>query len=164
MFFVFHVHRYLYSFFISSPFKGIGKNLSAPSYKTTKAAKLDPGSIVLLLLDHSIFVCPHYVCSPPWNSSVSDTWGLDKYWNGPFLYLGYTISKQLCGLIFKEKDPLNLPIAFWGLLGPRKDVTVDFIKTVSEFLSFWYHWHGQRSPWGPKRPQKVKCVSFLVKQ
>ncbi len=61
---------------------------------------------------------------------------------------------------------IDLPTAFWGLLGPRKDVTGDFIKTISmqKFLSFWYHWHGQRSPWGPKRPQKVKCVSFLLKQ
>ncbi len=58
----------------------------------------------------------------------------------------------------QANETLNLPTAFWGLLGPRKDVTVDFIK------AFWYHWHEQRSPWGLKRPQKVKCVSFLLKQ
>ncbi len=27
---------------------------------------------------------------------------------------------------------INLPSAFWGLLRPRKDVMVDFIKSVSK--------------------------------
>ncbi len=26
----------------------------------------------------------------------------------------------------------NLPTAFWGRLGPQKDVTVNFIKTVNK--------------------------------
>ncbi len=30
--------------------------------------------------------------------------------------------------VAKKKSPVNLPTAFWGLLRPRKDVTVDFIK------------------------------------
>ncbi len=36
-------------------------------------------------------------------------------------------SKQL----YANNMSFNLPTAFWGLLGPRKDVMVDFIKTVS---------------------------------
>ncbi len=32
---------------------------------------------------------------------------------------------------------INLPTAFWGLLGPRKDVTMDFIKTISKQVAIF---------------------------
>ena len=38
---------------------------------------------------------------------------------------------------FAHPESFNLPTAFWGLLGPRKDVTVDFIKTVSKQMAIF---------------------------
>ncbi len=59
---------------------------------------------------------------------------------------------------------INLPTAFWGLLGPQKDVTVDFNKlrpaTVKEIPILLV----SLACWGLKRPQKVNSVSFLLKQ
>ncbi len=59
---------------------------------------------------------------------------------------------------------LNLPTAFWGLLGPRKDVTVDFIKNHKQADGNISYPSGIIGMARSKRPQKVKCVSFLRKQ
>ena len=39
------------------------------------------------------------------------------------------IEKQVQHLM-AQKNLINLPTAFWGLLGPRKNVSVNIVKTV----------------------------------
>ena len=48
---------------------------------------------------------------------------------------------------------INLPTAFWGLLGPQKEVNVNFTKNRKQVDD---HWPGQRSPLGSQKTPNVK--------
>ncbi len=54
---------------------------------------------------------------------------------------------------------LNLPTAFWGLLGPRKDVMVDFIKTVSKQTAISLAWP-EIALGSQKTPKSKMCYFF----
>ena len=59
---------------------------------------------------------------------------------------------------------INLPTTFHGLLGPQKNVTVNFTETVCKqtailLVSSWYQW-SKTASWVPKSPRHKMCYFF----